>query len=577
MSSNYPPPSAFGNISTAIGSFAQGYQNAKLMARDREDRDRSKLHEHANNLLQLLDSPIAKQNPSMQASLMEAYADTLDKADAGPQKKGKKQDGIGGLVKRMFGMGGYDAAPDPGPGPMRQMLNRTEEERLAKQQQFAGPPTMPRQQEPGSQTYGDMELGPATAARALPHMPREPEQPAWNRPHQSQYSSLVDANGDFNPQEALGSVATQSMAKAMPAPQMQTPAPPVVQYAQTPRTQSPQQSQASGAYQQHYLPPDQLVRQVQQQNTGKYGIQNPQQISQQVQSQANQIINDLLDHVDSFIDVTPGHETLEQAYANPQIRQALDGIQQYSHLTGQKFEDIVGGRFAKTGDGTKYSLTEMEGPDGKAVYGNYDPTQGSLTPIPGVAPYKTTPEPKPDVELEKAAIAAYQIPDAQRTPPQKQAITAYESFKRGGQAPHQPQVYHVSGINPKSGRNEIIEITEGGGQRYTGIQVADQFDPKSLMLPDRVTGYDALNNPILARAYDPSLVSTALSQGLVGPAFIQLIVDQRKKQIAAEVAREDTTLVGPGLTFEVEKRTAADPLIMALGSKANTPFTRTPR
>lgn len=394
MSSNYPPPSGIGNISTALGQFAQGWQNAKAQGRDREEQERRRNQEHANNLLQVLDSPIA-QNPSMKASLMEAYADALDKAEAGPQKK-KKQEGIGGLVKRMFG-GGYDAVPDTQPGPMRAALNKSEVDRQSqiRQETFHGPA-----REEGRGDYGTSGLanflGPAAANPISTQTPNAPMSRETVKP-----SAFPQT-----PDEQMSKVS------AAPAPS------PVAQYATAPRTpQSPQQSAATAQYANNYISPDKLVRSATVAHTGKYGIQDTGAIQRDVMTQAHAIINDLLDHVDSFIDVTPGHETLEQAYAHPQIRQALDGIRDYAHLTGQKFEDIVGSRFAKKEDLPNLGIVNVLGPDGKQVIANHNPQTGAITPT-TFSPYeKSGNDPANIAEYNlyaKQETEAGRIPDSYR-------------------------------------------------------------------------------------------------------------------------------------------------------------------
>ncbi len=539
MSSNYPPPSALGNIATGLGSFAQGYMNAKMMARDREERDRARLHDRAQALMQLAEHPMAANNPSMKAALTEAAFSAWDEADAGPAKKGTKQHGLGALMKRMVGAGGYNAAPPQGPGPMRTMLNESEKNRQAAiQKENFEAPDRGDYGSSGLQNF----LGPAASNPVSTQTP--------------------DAGMSRDRAPGLSMTPEENMSHAAPAPA------PIAQYAQQPRTQSPVQASATANYANNVISPDKLIRSATVAHTGKYGFQDTAAIQRDVQIQAHHIINDLLDHVDSFIDVTPGHETLEQAYAHPQIRQALDGIRQYAHLTGQKFEDIVGGRFPAKGDEPSYSLTQVAGPDGSAGYAGFNPKENTLTPIKGASPYIAPKDPKePNLKNNAAAALKKQHPDWDDA-------RIYQEVERLGAAPHQAQVYHMAGINPTTGRNEIIEVTEGGGKRYTGIQVADQFDPKALMLPDRVTGYDAFGNPITSRTYDPVLVQQALAKNLVGPSFIQLIVGQRKQQIQSDVARENSALVGPALDLEVAKRTASDPLIMQLGAKAANPFTR---
>lgn len=437
MSSNYPPPSGIGNISTALGQFAQGWQNAKAQGRDREEQERRRNQEHANNLLQVLDSPIA-QNPSMKASLMEAYADALDKAEAGPQKK-KKQEGIGGLVKRMFG-GGYDAVPDTQPGPMRAALNKSEVDRQSqiRQETFHGPA-----REEGRGDYGTSGLanflGPAAANPISTQTPNAPMSRETVKP-----SAFPQT-----PDEQMSKVS------AAPAPS------PVAQYATAPRTpQSPQQSAATAQYANNYISPDKLVRSATVAHTGKYGIQDTGAIQRDVMTQAHAIINDLLDHVDSFIDVTPGHETLEQAYAHPQIRQALDGIRDYAHLTGQKFEDIVGSRFAKDAAVPKFSLVkDAIGPDGKPVLGSFNESTGGITPS-SVRQFENSPDEAK--KLENDAIVVYRIPEAQRTPEQNQVIAAYEAHKGVGQT-WTPDSITVDGKGPiavlKNSRGDYVDAT----------------------------------------------------------------------------------------------------------------------
>ncbi len=359
--------------------------NAKMMARDREEHDRARLHDRAQALMQLAEHPMAANNPSMKAALTEAAFSAWDEADAGPAKKGTKQHGLGALMKRMVGAGGYNPAPPQGPGPMRTMLDQSEKNRQAEiQKEHFEAPDRGDYGSSGLQNF----LGPAATNPVSTQTP--------------------DAGMSRDRAPGLSMTPEENMSHAAPPPA------PVAQYAQQPRTQSPVQASATANYANNVISPDKLIRSATVAHTGKYGFQDTAAIQRDVQIQAQHIINDLLDHVDSFIDVTPGHETLEEAYAHPQIRQALDGIRQYSHLTGQKFEDIVGGRFAKKDDQPTLGLTTIMGPDGKPVLANHNPHSGAVTPVAGgVTPYEKTSDPTSIAEYN---LYAKQEQDAGRIP-----------------------------------------------------------------------------------------------------------------------------------------------------------------
>lgn len=529
---------AIENLGEALSGFMGGYTRAQQTKQQREEQERTKAHEKADSLLPMLQLA-EKHFPSAVPNLVELYADAKDRANSGPSKT-KNKDGIGNMIRRMFGAGGREELPYE-PGPMSTMLQNQEMERQSKKE------TLPQQQS-GTRNFGSVDglFGGPAVSENRPQMPPSPDT--------GSISSMFGQSAMSKEKPDAGT--------AFGGPQMSKPTDsPVAQYAQNQPAQSrmaQQQSSAAQAYGLRNVQPTELQQQVRAQAEGKFGIVNPEVLAQHLQQNLDQILDEDLSDLDAFLDSTPGPDTIDSVMANPQARRAIDHLRRYEAAgliqkgTIDSYLDPKGGRVVAATDAAKEESPEIKwerqvtpifqkGGDSQA----WSPQERQL-----VGGWKAFLDAKAsrqgltaEQQLESSAIAAMLKPENQRTPEDTRAIDTLQQFKRFGSSGPQPVRNQIITLNPKTGKMEHAEYVEGSNApiRFIGALAANQFDLDSLMQP--VT--TQIQNPTTKlyefktfKDYVPQLVIRAANNGFITKDSIQGFIDATQDPAAKEILKQ---------------------------------------
>lgn len=455
-------------LSEAIRSTFEGYMVGKRGAQERADKlaseDRGRLHDRANALMTVFSQTT---NPSLKGHLMEALAETMDRAET-PQKEKKGKPGVGALFKRLVGSDSGYEQPDPSMEqhpltPISQLLEQWKSDN-AQRNAPATPDSSPARQ-PDSNQYGQLQemLGRA------PNQSGQLQEMLGRAPNQS-----VDPGQQT---DMLGNAQAPTQGQTQghaPGPRVpQAPAPTVtVRPTQTP-------SQILGEATKRHTDPQ------------GFGFKDDDAIKLDVKSQKEKIIAEIEQSAREHLR-NRGITYRRDAMADPEFAAAIDQL--------DRFDPAVAKNFLERFPDKPYSEPKVDSPDIQAF---------NIFQNEGTNPAGWSPEGRRVVEAarqwfdDKGRTQVLSVSDAAmskflelsakptQSPEERRWMDGYLRQRQSGssgnvnlsQGPTMlgpDGLFYPSTFNPRSGTFEIAKLP-------AGASMPNKVDDSAYMVPVEVT------------------------------------------------------------------------------------------